>query len=146
MMHSQAENDIMIKELKDEVKSEIAIMNGKFVGLDDKVNYKIENAEKCIKIGINDEFKEIINDEAVDKKLESLTKNIKDFQTKNEKLEAEIISVRHGVDNWRAGVNNMKGQDEVSKGVENDLDNIKFEQGAKQRDISRQFEMEWGIG
>ena len=36
----------------------------------------------------------------------------------------------------------MKGQDEVSKGVENDLDNIKFEQGAKQRDISRQFEME----
>ena len=30
----------------------------------------------------------------------------------------------------------MKGQDEVSKGVENDLDNIKLEQGAKQRDVS----------
>ena len=49
--------------------------------------------------GINDEFKEMINDKAVDKKLESLTKNVKDLQTKNGKLEAEIISVRHGVDN-----------------------------------------------
>ena len=66
----------MIKELKDEVKSEIAIMNGKFVGLDDKVNYKIENAEKCIKIGINDEFKEMINDESADKKLVTLTKTV----------------------------------------------------------------------
>ena len=49
--------------------------------------------------GINDEYKEMINDEAVDKKLESLAKNVKDLQTKNGKLEAEIISVRHGVDN-----------------------------------------------
>ena len=110
MMHSQAENDIMNKELKDEVKSEIAIMNGKFVGLDDKVNYKIENAEKCIKIGINDEFKEMINKKSVYKKLKNLKKNVKDLKTKNDKLEGEIISITHGVDHWRYRVYDMKDQ------------------------------------
>ena len=52
--------------------------------------------KNTLKNDINDEFKEIINDEAVDKKLQCLTKTVKDLQTKNSKLEAGIISERHG--------------------------------------------------
>ena len=80
---------------------------------------------------INDEYKEIIN---VGKKLESLTKSVKDLKTKNDKLEGEIISITHGVDHWRSRVNNMKDKvlDEYKKYiyVENDLAEIKIEQGA----------------
>ena len=82
-----------------EFKGEVKIAIGEFELFDEEVKNKIQAAEKRIKDGINTELKEIINDEAVEKKLESLTKNVKDLQTKNRKLEAEIISVRHGVDN-----------------------------------------------
>ena len=40
----------MNKKLKDDVSSAIAKMNGEFIGLDDKVNDKIEAAGCCIKI------------------------------------------------------------------------------------------------
>ena len=69
-----------------------------------------------------------LNDEAVDKKMKSLTnQNCTRFPKENGKLEAEFISVRHGADYWRAGVNNVKGQllDEVRKDIENDLVEIK---------------------
>ena len=77
----RAENVITNKKLKDEVSSAIANMNAEFVGLDDKVNDKIEAAEKRIKNGFNDGFKEIFNDTSVDKKLENLTK-CKRFENK----------------------------------------------------------------
>ena len=51
-----------------------------FDDFDEEVNNKIEAAEKRIKDGINTELKEIINDEAVEKKLESLAKNVKALQ------------------------------------------------------------------
>ena len=57
---------------------------------------------------MNDKFE--INDEVVDKKMESLTKTVKDFHTENSKQKSEIISVWQGVDNWKAGVNAIKGQ------------------------------------
>ena len=74
----------------------------------------------------------------MDRKLTNLTKNVKDFKTKNGKLEKEIISVRHGVDNWKSGVHNMKDQvlDEVKKDIENDLVEIKIEQGVIEREVS----------
>ena len=49
---------------------------------------------------MNDDFKGIFHDESVDKKLETLTKNVKNLKTKKDKLEREIISVRNGVNNW----------------------------------------------
>ena len=67
--------------------------------------------------------------------MKNLTKNVKDFKTKNEKLEKEIISVRHGVDNGNSGIHNMKDQvlDEV---IENDLLEIKIKQGAIECEVS----------
>ena len=85
--------------LWDEVSSAIANMNGEFVGMDDKVNDKIKEDEKRIKDGINDDFKEIINDESGDKKFEALIKDVENFKAKNDKLEKEITTVRRGVDN-----------------------------------------------
>ena len=96
----RADRTIMNRKLKDEVSSATANMNGEFVELDDKVNDKIEDAEKSIKNGMNDDFKGIFHDESVDKKLETLTKNVKNLKTKKDKLEREIISVRNGVNNW----------------------------------------------
>ena len=63
-----------------EFKGEVKIAIGEFELFDEEVNNKNEAAEKCIKNGINTELKEIINDEAVEKKLESLTKNVKALQ------------------------------------------------------------------
>ena len=42
--------------------------------------------------------------------MESLPKNVKYLQNKNSKLETEILTFRHGVDNGRAWVNNMRDQ------------------------------------
>ena len=63
-----------------EFKGEVKIAIGEFELFDEEVNNKNEAAEKCIKNGINTELKEIINDEAVGKKLESLKKNVKALQ------------------------------------------------------------------
>ena len=106
--------------LWDEVSSAIANMNGEFVGMDDKVNDKIKEDEKRIKDGINDDFKEIINDESGDKKFEALIKDVENFKAKNDKLEKEITTVRQGVYNWRSEVKNMNGQflDEVNKDID----------------------------
>ena len=46
----RADRTIMNKKLKDEVSSATANMNGEFVELDDKVNDKIEDAEKALKM------------------------------------------------------------------------------------------------
>ena len=46
----RAEKALMNQKLIKEVSSAIAKMNGEFVGLDDKVNDKIEAAGCCIKI------------------------------------------------------------------------------------------------
>ena len=53
----------------------------------DIVDDKMKADEKRIKKDINDKFKDIINDKSSDKKLETLTKHIKDLKTKNDKLE-----------------------------------------------------------
>ena len=82
----RAENAIMNKELKDEMKSTIA--NLKVVGQDDKFNDQIEGAERSIKNAINDELEEIINDETIDKKLENLTKNAKHLKTRNKSFQS----------------------------------------------------------
>ena len=87
----------MSKELKKDINSGIAIMNGKFVEIDDKVNYEMKAAEKCIKNQIN-EFKKEMNDESADKNLETLTKDVKNWKAKNDKLVNEITSVRRGFD------------------------------------------------
>ena len=44
-----------------------------------------------------------------------------------DKLEREVISVRHGVNNWRSVANKMNDHilDKVKKGIENDLNAIK---------------------
>ena len=87
MMHSK-QIAVINKELKDKVRTAIGNLNGEFHLFDENLNSRIEATEKHIKNGINDDFKEIINDEAVDKKLQCLTKTVKDLQTKNSKLEA----------------------------------------------------------
>ena len=46
----RAENYIMNKKLKDKVSSAIDNMNGEFIGLDDKVNDKIEAAENALRL------------------------------------------------------------------------------------------------
>ena len=45
-----AENYIMNKKLKDKVSSAVDNMNGEFIGLDDKVNDKVEAAENALRM------------------------------------------------------------------------------------------------
>ena len=48
---------------------------------------------------------EQINDESADKKWETLSKDVENLKAKNGKLEKEVITVRHRVDNWKAEEN-----------------------------------------
>ena len=50
---------------------------------------------------------EKINDESADKKLEILIKDDEDLKTGNCKLEKEVNTPGHGLDNWKAEVKKM---------------------------------------
>ena len=43
---------------------------------------------------------ENINEESADKKWETLSNDVKDLKSRNGKPEKEVITVRHGVNNW----------------------------------------------
>ena len=127
-------------EVNNEVRTAIGNLNGEFEHLYGMVNNRFEAAGKRVKDNVNDRFKKKINDEGLGKKMESLTNTVKDLRTVNSKLKAEIISVRHGVDNCKAGVNAIKGplSKEVKEEKEKDLVEIKIEQSQMKRDFNFQ--------
>ena len=53
---------------------------------------------------------ENINEESADKKWETLSNDVKDLKSRNGKPEKEVITVRHGVNNWKEKVNTMTEQ------------------------------------
>ena len=63
---------------------------------------------------------------------------MKYFKAKNDKLQKEILLVRHGVDNWRSEVNKINYQilDEINKEIEKDLNINKLEQSKMDREFS----------
>ena len=75
-------------EVNNEVSTAIGNLNGEFEHLYGMVNNRFEAAGKY---NVHDKFKKKINDEGLDKKMESLTNTVKDLQTENSKLKAEVI-------------------------------------------------------
>ena len=67
---------------------------------------------------------------------------MKYFKVKNDKLQKEIILVRHGVDNWRSEVNKINYQilDEINKEIEKDLNINKSEQSKMDCEFSSEQE------
>ena len=53
---------------------------------------------------------EKINDGSVDKKQKILIKYVENLKAKNSKLEKELTTARHCVDNWKAEVKKMSAQ------------------------------------
>ena len=70
------------------------------VGLLEKWRIRLSSASTGLELGLWLSLKKI-NDEYADKNLETLTKDVKNWKAKNDKLVNEITSVRRGFDKWR---------------------------------------------